>query len=394
MTLHARSLRRLVLVAVLSALGAVPLATGVAGQQILIRDAIIVDGTGASATEGSVRISGGRITAMGALSPLPGEEVIEAAGKALAPGFIDTHSHHDRGLLETPGALAAVSQGITTIVVGQDGGSRLPLDDFFAELRATGTAVNVASYVGHGSLRRSVMGDDFRREATPDEVDAMRALLRRELAAGTLGLSTGLEYDPGLFASTDEVVALAREAALVGGRYMTHMRSEDRRLREALDETLRIGGEAGVPVHVSHLKLAMRSLWGEADAILRLLEEARAEGVEVTADVYAYTFWQSTMTVLFPERDFEDRSAFEFALTELVAPEDMLVGRYGPRPEYEGRTLAEVASLRGSRPWCRGRRSRQPARRTRCHRANPEGIPGARGSRGRGRWRVHRRTRS
>lgn len=321
-----------------------------AAQSLLIRGARVVDGTGAPGRSASVRVDGGYIAAVGSLDARSGEDVIDATGLVLAPGFIDTHSHHDRGLLETPEALGAVSQGITTIVVGQDGGSRLPLSRFMDEVRERPTAVNVASYVGHGTLRREVLGANWRREATPAEIDTMKRLLRREMAAGALGLSTGLEYDPGIHASTDEVIALASEAARMGGRYMTHMRSEDRELHAAVDETLRIGRETGIPVHISHMKLAMRSLWGEAGRLLRRLEEARRDGVEVTADVYPYTFWQSTMTVLFPDRDFDDREAFEFALDELVPPEGMLIGRYEPRPEYEGRTLAEIAEVRGESP--------------------------------------------
>lgn len=325
-------------------------ATPAASQTTLIRDALVVDGTGSPGRVSSVRIDGDRVEAVGALEPRPGERTVDASGLVLAPGFIDTHSHHDRGLLEHPGALAAVSQGITTIVVGQDGGSRLPLGDFLGEVGTVGTALNVASYVGHGTLRRSVMGEDFRREATAAEIEEMRRLLRQEMASGAFGLSTGLEYDPGIYASTEEVVALAREAARMGGRYMSHMRSEDRALWDAVEETIRIGREAGIPVHISHMKLAMKSLWGEADRLIDRLERARRNGVEVTADVYPYTFWQSTMTVLFPDRDFEDREAFEFALAELVPPDGMLVGRYEPRPEYEGLTLAEIARQRGEDP--------------------------------------------
>jgi N-acyl-D-amino-acid deacylase len=264
----------------------------------------------------------------------------------LAPGFIDTHSHHDGRLTSMGDALAAVSQGITTIIAGQDGGSPLPLADFYAELEATPVAVNVAAYAGHNALRSAVMGEDFRREATSEEVDAMRALLRRELDAGALGLSTGLEYDPGIYSATTEVVALAREAAALGGRYISHMRSEDRAFFEALEELLHIGRETGIPVQVSHMKLAMKSLWGRADEALALLDEARAEGIRVTADVYPYEFWQSTMTVLFPDRDFT-REAATFALEELAPPEGMIIGAFEPDPSYVGMTLAEIAEQRG-----------------------------------------------
>lgn len=327
------------------------------GDSFLIRGATIVDGTGRPGFTGSLRVVGGTIAELAAEgadgtapSPLDGERIYDASGLVLAPGFIDTHSHHDRGLLDEPTALAAVSQGITTIVGGQDGGSPLPVADFFAALDATPAAVNVASYAGHGTLRRHVMGDDFRREATPEEVAAMRALLETELASGVLGLSTGLEYDPGIYSATDEVVALAETVAASGGRYISHMRSEDRALRDAIEESIEIAERARLPVQISHFKLAARGLWGQAPEILARLEAARATGLDITADVYPYEYWQSTMTVLFPERDFTDRQAARYALEELVAPEGMLIGRFGPDPGLEGKTLAEIAEERGTDP--------------------------------------------
>ena len=322
-----------------------PASNGQPGD-LLFTNARLIDGSGTPGRVTDVRVRGDRILDIGELTLGEAETEVDATGLVLAPGFIDTHSHHDRGLSRMGDALAAVSQGITTIIAGQDGGSPLPLADFYAELEATPVAVNVAAYVGHNSLRSAVMGEDFRREATPAEVDEMRTLLRRELDAGALGLSTGLEYDPGIYSATTEVVALAREAAAVGGRYISHMRSEDRAFFEALDELLHIGREAGIPVQVSHMKLAMKSLWGRADEALALLDSARAEGIDVTADVYPYEFWQSTMTVLFPDRDFT-REAATFALEELAPPEGMIIAAFEPEPSYVGMTLAEVAERRG-----------------------------------------------
>ena len=228
---------------------------------VLIVNAVVVDGTGAPRRPAAVRLNGDRIAQVGALSLAPGETVVDAKGLVLAPGFIDTHSHGDRGLFEHADALAAVSQGISTIVVGQDGGSPWPLADFFARLDREPAAINVASYAGHGRIRGKVMGEDFRRAARPEEVARMRELLAREMKAGALGLSSGLEYDPGIFSARSEVLDLARVAAAAGGRYISHIRSEDRYFWDAIDEIVTIGREAKLPVQVSHIKLAMHSLW-------------------------------------------------------------------------------------------------------------------------------------
>ena len=253
-----------------------------------------------------------------------------------------------QGLLkEQDTALGAVSQGITTVVGGQDGGSQPSLAAWFAALDSNPAPVNVASYAGHGSIRYRVMGEDYRRAATAAEVDSMRLLLRAELAAGALGMSTGLEYDPGIYSSYDELLALTKETAAAGGRYISHIRSEDFAFWKAIDEIIRLGREARVPVQVSHIKLAMRDLWGHADSLIGVLNAARASGVDITADIYPYLYWQSTLTVLFPKRDFANRASASFALTQTTTPGGLLVSRYRPHPEYEGKTLAEVAKSRG-----------------------------------------------
>lgn len=314
----------------------------------LVRGALLLDGTGAPGRVMDLRFERGVVTALGDLEALPGEVVIDGAGRVLAPGFVDTHSHHDRDV--DPTVPAAVSQGITTIVAGQDGGSQFPLADWYAELERAPRAVNVASYAGHGTLRLQVLGDDYERVSTAAEVELMTALLEADLRAGALGLATGLEYDPGIYASTDEVIALTAATGRYGGRYISHVRSEDRDLEAAYDELVTIGRETGVPVQISHMKLARRGLWYEAARILAKLDAARAEGVDVTGDVYPYEYWSSTMTVLFPERDFEDRAEFEYVLTELVAPEEFIIGRFDPQPEYAGMTLAQVAADREADP--------------------------------------------
>jgi N-acyl-D-amino-acid deacylase len=326
-------------------------AGGAAGtRSTVIVNATVLDGTGAPPRHASVRIVGDRIAEVGTIRTSPRDSLLDADGHTLAPGFIDTHSHADADLPEHREALAAVSQGITTVIVGQDGDSPHPLEDFFFRLEREGTAINVASYAGFGTIRRQVLGEDFRRPAASDEIDRMRALLRGEMEAGALGLATGLEYDPQIYATTEEVLALARKAASYGGRYSSHIRSEDRRFWEALAEILRIGREAAIPVQISHIKLALGRNLGKAQSLIEILDAAREQGVDVTADIYPYTYWESTLTVLFPDRDFESREAAAFALSEITTPDRAYLGRYEPHPDYEGRTLREVAELRGADP--------------------------------------------
>jgi len=320
--------------------------TGPTRDSLLIDNVRIVDGTGDDAFAGAVRITGEHIAAVGDLEPAPGDTVIDGGGRVLAPGFIDTHSHGDDDLLEHPDALPAVSQGITTIVGGQDGGSFLPLADFFAGVEASPATVNVASYAGHNTIRARVMGEDFRREATAAEVAEMTVLLEDDLASGALGLSTGLEYEPGIHSSTAEVLALARVTADAGGRYISHVRSEDRWFEAALDEIIEIGRVTGMPVQVSHLKLAMKRLWGETPRILAKLDAARAAGVDITADLYPYEYWQSNLMVLLPERDYTDRAAIAEALDQIAPPDGLWITGYEPDPSLIGKTLTEIANQR------------------------------------------------
>jgi N-acyl-D-amino-acid deacylase len=326
----------------------------------LIRNAMIMDGRGTPARRGDVRVSGDHIIGVGTLSPLASDRILDAHGLALAPGFIDTHSHHDRGLVSRNGrggapangvdpraGLAMVSQGVTTIVIGQDGGGS-GLAELFAGLEARPAAVNVASYVGHGAVRGKVLGEDFKRAATPDEIERMKALVRDDMNAGALGLSSGLEYDPGIYSTPDEVIALAKVAGDMGGRYISHIRSEDRWFWSALDEIINIGRVNHMPVQVSHIKLGMVDLWGRADSAIHVLNRARASGVQVTADVYPYTFWQSNFGVLFPKRNFSDSVEAAFVLAHVARADGIIFNSFARHPEYVGRNLAEVATMRGT----------------------------------------------
>ncbi len=310
---------------------------------VLIKGATLYDGSGAEPLVTDVAISGDTISMIGELSSVEATQIVDGKGLALAPGFIDTHSHHDWGLNKDRDALAVVSQGVTTIVVGQDGGSNTPLKDYFQTMTDSPAAVNVASYSGHNSIRDLVLGKDFKRQATAAEIDSMVVLLRADMDAGAIGLSTGLEYDPGIYSAQEEVLTLSKVLPEYEGRYISHLRSEDRYFWRALDEILNIGRETKIPVQISHFKLAMTSLWGKADSTLAILDAARAQGVKVTADLYPYTYWSSTIRVLFPSRNFKDLKEAEMILREITTPEGVIFSNYEPNPEFNGRSLKDVA---------------------------------------------------
>jgi N-acyl-D-aspartate/D-glutamate deacylase/CubicO group peptidase (beta-lactamase class C family) len=312
-------------------------------QTQLITNIRLIDGTGLPATSESVRVLEDRIQDRGDLKAHPGEKVFDGKGQVLAPGFIDSHSHHDWGLMEKPSCIAATNQGITTIVIGQDGSST-PIDSLRARMKRVPVAVNIATYTGHATLRSHAM-IDLSRNATDAEIDSMSRMLKREMDKGSLGLATGLEYEAAFYSSRDEVVALAKTAAAQGGRYISHIRSEDENIEAALDEIIAIGREAKIPVQISHFKIAMRSKWGSATRILGMLDQARQSGVEVTADVYPYRMWHSTPRVLFPKKDFESLASAEKACREYFDPESSVMTEYPANRAYEGKTVSEIARM-------------------------------------------------
>lgn len=327
-------------------------ASAAAGQTpapgVLIRNGIVVDGTGGPERRVDVRISGDVIAEVGAsLPPRAGERLIDAAGLVVAPGFIDTHSHADRGIEGMPDAASQVRQGITTAVVGQDGGSELPVSRFLDGIDRLKPAINFATTVGHGTVRQVVMGADFKHAATSAEIDTMKVLVDRAMKDGALGLSSGLEYDPGFYAKPEELIELARAAAKHGGYYTSHVRDEENEVFAAWSEAIDVGRKAGLPVLISHAKLASKPVWGRAAEAVKLLEDANRSGVRVRADWYPYTYWQSSMYVLIPDRDFENRRQWQVGLDEIGGPENVLVTSYAPHPAWNGKTVAEIAQLQG-----------------------------------------------
>jgi len=315
----------------------------------LITNVNVIDGTGLAGFPADVRIVNDRISDIGELTPFPNEGVTNGNGKVLAPGFIDSHSHHAGGLEKDPSAIAVTSQGITTIVVGQDGGST-PLDTIIYSIKKSPVSVNMASYTGHASLREMFMHDSLFRKATKLEIDSMKTILAEEMDKGSLGLSTGLEYEAAFYSNRDEVVALSKVAAEKGGRYISHIRSEDIHIEEAIDEAIEIGRLAKIPVQITHIKIAMRSKWGNSAKIIRQMERARLEDINVTADIYPYTMWNSTPRVLFPKKDFENLLSAEFATRELFDPGASFMVRYTPNSDWEGKTVAEIADINNESP--------------------------------------------
>jgi N-acyl-D-amino-acid deacylase len=293
---------------------------------LLIRNARVLDGTGNPWFPADIAVRAGRIAAVGALPNAQATRVIDAGGKYVAPGFIDIHSHADdgsgpRGGFRDPDPLRRsapnlVSQGITTVVVNQDGRSPWPVTDQRALLQKTGIGPNAMLLVGHGTVRRRVMGDDVRRPAKPEEITAMRTLVRQALQEGAVGLSAGLEYDPGRWSTTDEVVELARELPAVNGVYISHERSEGSdplwyvpsqdgpsapTLLDAVRETIEIGEKTGARVVASHLKAKGEHYWGSSAAAVTLIQRARDRGVDIWADQYPYpTSGTDGNTVLIP----------------------------------------------------------------------------------------------
>jgi N-acyl-D-amino-acid deacylase len=238
-------------------------------------------------------------------------------------------------------------QGITTAVVGQDGGSELPIVDFYERMLRLKPAINYATAVGHGTVRKLVMGGDYKRAATPAEIETMKVLVDRGMQDGAIGLSSGLEYDPGFYSKTDELVALGSVVAKYGGYYMSHVRNENEGAFASWREAIEIGRRNNIPVEISHIKLGVKPVWGRAAEGLKILEDARREGVKVMADWYPYTYWQSSMYVLIETRDFENRPAWEKGLDDIGGAQNVLITNYRPDPSYNGKTLAQIAQSRG-----------------------------------------------
>jgi N-acyl-D-amino-acid deacylase len=289
---------------------------------LIIRNGHVIDGTGSPWYGADIAIRDGHIAAIGHLDSATAKQTIDAAGMVVAPGFIDMLGQSEASILVNPRLPSKIYQGITTEITGE-GGSAAPLTDairaadhgsyahykidpswntfreFFARLEKQGMGINLASYVGATQVRRAVIGDGD-RAPTPAELDRMKALVRDAMHDGTVGVSTSLQYAPAPYATTGELIALASEGAKLGGIYATHMRNEGNAVIPAIDEAIRIGREAHVPVEIWHLKAAGRPNWGRMPEIIAHIDEARRSGVEIGADTYAYPAWFNSFSAFVP----------------------------------------------------------------------------------------------
>jgi N-acyl-D-amino-acid deacylase len=385
----------LLLLAAIPAIAAVaPAAPSSPPFDLLIENSRIVDGTGSPWVRGDVGIRGGRIAAVGRLAGAPAARRIDAAGRVVAPGFVDMLGQSELTILVDPRLPSKIFQGITTEVTGE-GGSIAPLNDailaadrvgyehlgvvpdwrtlgeYFARLERQRIGINVADYVGATQVRRMVLGDADRAPSAA-ELDRMRALVAQAMDDGAMGLSTSLQYAPAPYAKTDELVALAAESARRGGIYATHMRSEGDAIIPAIDEALAIARRAKTAVEIWHLKAAGKKNWGRMPEIVAKIEAARREGLDVTADTYAYPAWFNSFSAFIPpwahdggdekllerlrdpaarariRRDMEHPDGtWDDEWAEIPGPEAILISVV-QSPELrplQGKTLAEVAKL-------------------------------------------------
>lgn len=266
---------------------------------LVVRDGRVLDGAGNPPFRADIGVRRGRIAAIGQRLG-PGRIEVNARGKIVAPGFIDVHTHGE-DIERLPLAENFIRQGVTTIILGNCGESRSDLGRYFGVLDRTGIAPNVASLIGHGTVRGRAMGGSFSRRPTDAEMDKMKGLVDRAMRAGALGMSTGLIYQPGVFGTTEELIELSRVVARYDGIYTSHMRSEGNAILAALAEVFAVAEGAGVRCEVSHIKLSGNNNWGRAAEILGVIAGARARGLDITQDQYVYTASSTTLSQLLPQ---------------------------------------------------------------------------------------------
>ena len=337
---------------------------------LIIRGGKVVDGSGNPWYHADIAIKNDRIAEIGQLSNHEAKRVIDAHGLVVAPGFIDPHTHALRGIFEVPNAESALLQGVTTLTEGNDGSSPYPIDRHYADIDNLRISPNWAVFVGQGTIRQRVIGFGLRK-ATPDEMERMKQMVRDAMEQGALGISTGLFYVPGSFTSTEEVIELSKVAAEYNGIYISHIREEAAQLIDSVQETIRIGEEANIPVQITHHKVIGVENWGASIESLRLVDEARKRGVDVTIDQYPYTASQTSITALIPQwaqaggreemlSRINSAETYSTIKNEVVAkilydrgggdPKNVFISRNSWDPDMAGKNLAELAIDAGLEP--------------------------------------------
>ncbi len=337
---------------------------------LIIRGGKVVDGSGNPWYHADIAIKNDRIAEIGQLSNHEAKRVIDAHGLVVAPGFIDPHTHALRGIFEVPNAESALLQGVTTLTEGNDGSSPYPIDRHYADIDNLRISPNWAVFVGQGTIRQRVIGFGLRK-ATPDEMERMKQMVRDAMEQGALGISTGLFYVPGSFTSTEEVIELSKVAAEYNGIYISHIREEAAQLIDSVQETIRIGEEADIPVQITHHKVIGVENWGASIESLRLVDEARERGVDVTIDQYPYTASQTSINALIPQwaqaggreemlSRINSAETYSTIKNEVVAkilydrgggdPKNVFISRNSWDPDMAGKNLAELAINAGLEP--------------------------------------------
>jgi N-acyl-D-amino-acid deacylase len=333
---------------------------------LLIKNGKIIDGTGNSWFYGDIAVKDGKILAIGKLSQFNAKETIDAKQLVVAPGFIDVHGHIESGIRERPTADNYIYDGVTTVITGNCGGSAPQLKKFFAQVDSMHASINVASLVGHNTVREQVMKRD-NRLATAEEQLRMDQLVEKAMQEGAVGLSTGLIYIPGTFANTAEVVSLAKAAGKYNGIYASHIRNEENGVVDAINEAIQVGKEANVPVQISHFKVSGRASWGKSNITLGLIKAARNEGWDVTIDQYPYTASSTNLGVRLPDwalaggqdslkarlRNPTIRAAIKKGMLEQLAKYKYknysyaVVASYGADSSYNGKSITAINQLLG-----------------------------------------------
>ena len=338
---------------------------------LIVRGGVVIDGSGNPWFRGDVAVAGDRIVAVAPKIEAAAIREIDARGKVVAPGFIDVHTHARRGIFENPACENYVRQGVTTLFEGPDGDSPLPIARFLERVEKARPAANFGMFVGHGSVREAVLGRED-RDATPVELERMRALVRQGMSEGAFGLSSGLFYAPGVFAETEEVIELARVAGAMGGIYITHMRDEASGVVESVKETIRIAEEGSLPAQITHHKVMGAPNVGKSEETLALLHAARGRGVDVTSDAYPYTASSTSLhSGLLPSwaneggragllkrlADPEQRGKIRDYASEAIRlergggdPKNIQIAWAEKEPALAGKTLTDVMRERGIEP--------------------------------------------